>query len=187
MVASAVLGCENAGAHIEMNRLVRNRFLLCVLIALLQVAMLPGQGRLRCMLRSHSLTCCCAHHQTASPAGPSGETQSGCCAGRAKAPACCGKCPAPVPPGPGPGESTGGDEPDPDCHCGDGAGPPLLGFSADVDAGVAKELAPVWLPLSHVPWAVVAAAGGGRFVAARVIPRARTGPPLFVLFESFLI
>lgn len=150
-----------------MNRSLPGRLLLVLLAVALQVALLPAQGRFRCMLRSASLTGCCCVTTVAPSTSP-----SGCCHAK-------------------PGERV---DPQPRmggrCTCGaDAAG--LLVISEPIPSdGVAAKKAdvddvPQMLLPGHLGEPVVAA-----FVppaALRAPPPACAGPPLHVRLQVFLI
>jgi hypothetical protein len=162
-----------------MTRIAHNRALLSLLLVLLQISFLPDPARLRCMLRAGSLACCCSHvvetgvsREVAPPA-----EQRGCCARLAR----------PDEPATRFAGSDARDEAacggDRTCTCGAGAHKAFAVEHTgdhpdhDTDVGLSNPFG------SRVRDGRVAS----KRVELREIPRARTGPPLHVLYRVFLI
>ena len=139
------------------------RALLYTLAVLLQVALLPGVGRLRCVLRTGSSSCCCA------------------VAARANAPQlpahdCCRKA-EPIA-DPAYADRSG-------CTCGHDLEP--LPIAPNKSTAGEASADPVAAPPAPLPAAPPADRGAEAACAAAPVPRHATGPPLFVLYEVFLI
>lgn len=162
---------------VVMKRLVHSRLLLVLLAVLLQVAMLPGQGRFQCMLRTGSMTsCCCAIEAPAltveSEVAPATDTAKACC--HALVVDAKDQIPAL----------------DRSCNCGSDSTDVLfapsfaIGYSDGVSSGDDDESSGALPPRTVLDPQLREIA---KRMALRVVPWAATGPPLYLRFQTFLI
>ncbi len=155
------------------NRLSKNRALHLFLVVLMQFALLPGQGRIGCVLGSAGLSCCCAK----APAPAEGDVRHakgghGCC-GQSKVSA----RETPLV------DEQGGEGRGP-CTCHDGSGETPFPVSPDTRSTEDHRDLDVALATGSLQ-----NLGSSAFqcVALRLVSRARTGPPLHVWNQIYLI
>ena len=155
----------------------RSRILLSILMVLVQVVMLPGQGRIRCMLKTKSDSCCCTIITIGVDRGT--ERSDG-------AVSCCH--------GDHGGLDREGETAVDDwdsgrsarCLCGLDAKRPNYAPGFDRDGNDRSDAeAPAALVAETCSF--LAQERQGKSEVGYVVPRLRTGPPLHVLFEVFLI
>lgn len=165
-----------------MNRLVHSRILMSVLVVLLQVGLLPDQGRVRCMLRSGLVSCCCPHHDEVPPADvdTSAQSEHGCCNHHDEADA---PDDPKLPRKHSLNDGAAGDEA---CSCGLGTEAPTAILSTPGKEDQRGKHNTTALPVSCVTWSLDGIEVSKR-CALRAIPRAETGPPLHLLYQVFLI
>ncbi len=149
-----------------MSRSLPSRLLLILLAGLLQIALLPGLGRTTCMLRTASIAgCCCVEVVQQAPA-----------------PSCC-ESEEPGRPADGQVELSGR------CDCDDGRDELLATPGLLSEVLLAKKAADVDDATRAPPpnFAVPVPGQSAPPAALRAAPPARTGPPLHVLLQVFLI
>ena len=162
-----------------MSRFVHNRALLSILVVLLQVSFLPDQGRVQCMLRSGLLSCCCGHDDGAESSERQAEPEptDDCCTHQESAS-------GDRKPNDGLDQAPYGGSGDETCSCGSGAVPPPVTPAFGDDQHKGKKKAFGLRPSIDSDLRGLVAS---KRVSLRALPRARTGPPLRVLYQVFLI
>ena len=167
-----------------MNRLVQSRALHVFLAVLLQFALLPSQGLMRCAESSTGAhSCCCATSDDGSAVAPvhAPESQSCCSLAVATAPAP-SQLPSQAPSRASTGGGAGAGEP---CQCIDTPHRPA--FPVDSKTHSNEDQNDLSASLSATPYALIDGWSESELTVRRILPRARTGPPLYVLYQIYLI